>query len=86
MAASENAECLIIKLNTPGGLLKSTRVIVSDILDSPVPVAVFVFPGGSQASAGVFITLAGHIAAMAREQTLVLLIRLQCRRTGFNNE
>ncbi len=66
MAASENAECLIIKLNTPGGLLKSTRVIVSDILDSPVPVAVFVFPGGSQAaSAGVFITLAGHIAAMA---------------------
>lgn len=66
LAASENAECLIIKLNTPGGLLKSTRVIVTDILDSPVPVAVFVFPGGSQAaSAGVFITLAGHIAAMA---------------------
>ena len=65
-AAEENAECLIIKLNTPGGLLKSTRVIVTDILDSDIPVAVFVYPGGSQAaSAGVFITLAGHIAAMA---------------------
>ncbi len=65
-AAEDNAECLIIKLNTPGGLLKSTRMIVTDILDSEIPVAVFVFPGGSQsASAGVFITLAGHIAAMA---------------------
>ena len=65
-ASEENAECLIIKLNTPGGLLKSTRVIVTDILDSAIPVVVFVHPGGSQAaSAGVFITLAGHIAAMA---------------------
>jgi membrane-bound serine protease (ClpP class) len=66
MAEKEGAACLIIKLNTPGGLLKSTRVIVSDILESTVPVAVFVAPSGSQAaSAGVFITLAGHIAAMA---------------------
>jgi len=65
--ASENsAECLIVRLNTPGGLLKSTRVIVSDILDSDVPVVVFVHPGGAQAaSAGVFVTLAAHIAAMA---------------------
>jgi len=65
-AEEENAECLIIKLNTPGGLLKSPRVIVTDILDSGIPVVVFVYPGGSQAaSAGVFITLAGHLAAMA---------------------
>lgn len=65
-AREKNAECLIIKLNTPGGLLKSTRVIVTDILNSEIPVVVFVYPGGSQAaSAGVFITLAGHIAAMA---------------------
>jgi len=65
-AIEENAECLIIQLNTPGGLLKSTRVIVSDILEAPVPVVVYVSPSGSQAaSAGVFITLAGHIAAMA---------------------
>ncbi|HJS55984.1 MAG TPA: nodulation protein NfeD [Chitinophagaceae bacterium] len=62
----EKAECLIIHLNTPGGLLKSTRVIVTDILESPVPVIVFVSPGGAHAgSAGVFITLASHIAAMA---------------------
>ena len=62
----KNAECLIIKLNTPGGLLKSTRIIVTDILESEIPVVVFVYPGGSQAaSAGVFITLAGHVAAMA---------------------
>ncbi|NLA49116.1 MAG: nodulation protein NfeD, partial [Bacteroidales bacterium] len=65
-ALEEKAECLIIKLNTPGGLLKSTRVIVTEILDLEVPVVVFVYPGGAQAaSAGVFITLAGHIAAMA---------------------
>jgi len=65
-AAEINAECLIIKLNTPGGLLSSTREIVTDILESQIPVAVFVYPGGSQAaSAGVFITLAAHIAAMA---------------------
>ncbi|MGQ9620390.1 MAG: NfeD family protein, partial [Bacteroidales bacterium] len=61
-----DAECLVIKLNTPGGLLKSTRIIVSEILDSEVPIIVFVHPGGAQAaSAGVFITLAAHIAAMA---------------------
>lgn len=65
-AAREKAECLIIHLNTPGGLLKSTRVIVSDILGSPVPVVVYVSPGGAHAgSAGVFITLAANISAMA---------------------
>lgn len=65
-ARGRNAECLVIKMNTPGGLLKSTRVIVTDILESEIPVVVFVYPGGSQAaSAGVFITLAAHIAAMA---------------------
>ena len=65
-AGSINAECLIIKLNTPGGLLKSTRVIVSDLLNSKIPIIVYVAPSGAQsASAGVFITLAAHIAAMA---------------------
>lgn len=65
-AEKENATCLIIHLNTPGGLLKSTRLIVSDILESPVPVVVYVSPAGSQSgSAGVFITLAAHVAAMA---------------------
>ncbi len=60
-----NAECLIIELNTPGGLLKTTRVIVSKILEAKIPVVVYVHPSGAQAaSAGVFITLAAHIAAM----------------------
>lgn len=65
-AKNKKAECLVIHLNTPGGLLKSTRIIVSDILESPVPVIVYVSPSGAHAgSAGVFITLAAHIAAMA---------------------
>jgi len=65
-AVEEGAECVVINLNTPGGLLKSTRVIVTDILESDIPIVVYVSPSGSQAaSAGVFITMAGHIAAMA---------------------
>jgi membrane-bound serine protease (ClpP class) len=65
-ANEANAQCLIIFLNTPGGLLKSTRMIVSDFLGAPIPVIVYVAPGGAQAaSAGVFITLAAHIAVMA---------------------
>ncbi len=64
-AAQEHAQCLLIHLNTPGGLLKSTRVIVGDIMDSPLPVVVYVSPSGAHAgSAGVFITLAAHVAAM----------------------
>jgi membrane-bound serine protease (ClpP class) len=65
-ATREKAECLVIQLNTPGGLLESTRNIVSDMLESPVPLVVFISPGGAHAgSAGVFLTLAAHIAAMA---------------------
>lgn len=65
-AVEEGAECVVIKLNTPGGLLKSTRVIVSDFLESNIPIVVYVSPSGAQAaSAGVFITMAAHIAAMA---------------------
>lgn len=65
-AEKENAAGLIINLNTPGGLLSSTRSIVSDIMKSKVPVIVYVSPTGAHAgSAGVFITMAAHIAAMA---------------------
>lgn len=64
-ATSEHAACMLIHLNTPGGLLKSTRTIVGDILQSPIPVIVYVAPAGAHAgSAGVFITLAADIAAM----------------------
>ncbi|MFS8083726.1 MAG: NfeD family protein [Ginsengibacter sp.] len=62
----ENAEVLIVNLNTPGGLLSSTRSIVTDIMKSKVPVIVYVSPTGAHAgSAGVFITMAANIAAMA---------------------
>ena len=65
-AVKHNSECLVLRLNTPGGLLESTRTIVSDILQSSVPVVVYVSPPGSRsASAGVFVTMAAHIAAMA---------------------
>jgi membrane-bound serine protease (ClpP class) len=65
-ASGAGAECLVVQLNTPGGLLASTREIVSDFLTSAVPVVVYVSPQGSQAaSAGVFVTLAANLAVMA---------------------
>jgi membrane-bound serine protease (ClpP class) len=65
-AEDAGAACIVIRLNTPGGLLKSTRQIVSKILTAGVPVVIYVSPSGAQsASAGAFITLSAHIAAMA---------------------
>lgn len=65
-AHAGGAKALIIQLDTPGGLLTSTRTIVKEILGASVPVMVYVAPSGAGAgSAGVFITMAGHIAAMA---------------------
>jgi membrane-bound serine protease (ClpP class) len=65
-AAKEGAQCLIIQLDTPGGLMESMRLIVKKILTSNIPVIVYVSPKGARAaSAGVFITMAAHIAAMA---------------------
>ena len=65
-AEKEQAQCLVIELDTPGGLLNSTRSIVKDIMNAQVPVVVYISPQGARAgSAGVFITLASHIAAMA---------------------
>jgi membrane-bound serine protease (ClpP class) len=65
-ARAGGAKALIIQLDTPGGLLTSTRSIVKEILGAPVPVIVYVAPAGAGAgSAGVFITLSAHVAAMA---------------------
>ena len=65
-AEAQGAEALLIRLDTPGGLLAATRDIVQAELSAKVPVVVWVGPPGARAgSAGVFITLAGHIAAMA---------------------
>ncbi|MCK5504446.1 MAG: nodulation protein NfeD [Thermodesulfovibrionia bacterium] len=66
IAEEENAEVLVIKLDTPGGLDTSMRSIVKGIISSEVPVVVYVSPSGARAaSAGVFITLSAHVAAMA---------------------
>jgi membrane-bound serine protease (ClpP class) len=65
-AETKNAQALIIKINTPGGLLESTRDIVQYIFESKVPVIAYVAPPGARAgSAGVFITLSANIAVMA---------------------
>ncbi|MBM4146036.1 MAG: nodulation protein NfeD [Nitrospira sp.] len=65
-ANEKKVEALVIELDTPGGLDTSMRNIVKEIIGSGVPVIIYVSPSGSRAaSAGVFITLAAHIAAMA---------------------
>ena len=65
-AKHSGARALIIQLDTPGGLLTSTRTIVKEMLGAQVPVMVWVGPSGAGAgSAGVFITLAAHVASMA---------------------
>lgn len=65
-AQESEAQALIIRLNTPGGLDTSMRLIIKDITSSTIPVIVYVSPSsGRAASAGVFITMAAHVAAMA---------------------
>ncbi len=65
-AVKKGEEALVIELDTPGGLDTSMRSIVKDIVSSDVPVVVYVAPSGARAaSAGVFVTLAAHVAAMA---------------------
>jgi membrane-bound serine protease (ClpP class) len=64
--AESNNSIVIIKMDTPGGLLKSTEKIVKIILNSSVPVITYIYPKGARAaSAGVFISYASHIFAMA---------------------
>lgn len=66
IAEKEGSELFILKLDTPGGLLSSTRSIIQGISDSQVPVLVWVSPGGASAtSAGALITMAAHVAAVA---------------------
>jgi len=65
-AERDGAECLIIQMDTPGGLMQSTLSIDKDLLADKVPVVVYVAPrGGRAASAGVFISYAAHFVAMA---------------------
>lgn len=70
-ARKQDAQCLVIQLNTPGGLLDSTQAIVRSLLGSTLPVVVYVSPvGASATSAGCFITLAASVAAMAPATTI----------------
>ncbi len=65
-AQGDNAECLVVQITTPGGMVDSMQEIVQLFLNSSVPIVTFVAPrGGNADSAGTFIVMAGHIAAMA---------------------
>ncbi len=70
-AQNSGAEALLIELDTPGGLLTSAKSVVKELLGAPVPVIVYVAPAGASAtSAGVFVTMAAHVAAMAPGTTI----------------
>jgi len=70
-SASDGAQALVLQLDTPGGLLTSTKGIVKALLGAPLPVIVYVAPAGASAtSAGVFVTMAAHVAAMAPGTTI----------------
>ncbi|HZF04424.1 MAG TPA: nodulation protein NfeD, partial [Patescibacteria group bacterium] len=65
-AKAGGAQALVIQLDTPGGLERSMRAICQRLLNAEIPVVVWVGPTGARAaSAGVFITMAAHVAAMA---------------------
>lgn len=88
-AADKKAACIVIRLNTPGGLLSSTRDIVTSIMNSAVPVVVYIAPSGARAgSAGVFITMAAHIAAMAPGTNIGAAhpVSMQGKADGIMNE
>ena len=71
VAAAQEDQCLIIELNTPGGLANSMNDIISEFYAAPVPTIVYVAPEGAMAgSAGCYITLAADVAAMAPHTTI----------------
>ena len=66
VAERDQAHAVVLMLDTPGGLESSMREMVQSLLETPFPVVVYVAPGGARAtSAGMFLTMAGHVAAMA---------------------
>lgn len=86
-AEKQGAQCLILRLDTPGGLLDSTKSIVQTFLASPVPTAVYIAPSGATAtSAGCFITLAADVAAMAPATTIGAAHPVEMRMTGGGDD
>lgn len=84
-ANADDVKLLVIELDTPGGLVETTRLIVQEMLSSKVPVAVNVTPPGAHAgSAGVMITLASHIAAMAPSTNIGAAHPVNMTPTGIN--
>ncbi len=70
-AEQQGAEAVVILLDTPGGSVDLMDRLVQDIMNAPLPIIVFVYPPGAHASsAGTFVTLAAHIAAMAPNTTI----------------
>jgi membrane-bound serine protease (ClpP class) len=85
-ATDRNGGVLILQLDTPGGLDTDMRQIVKAILGSRIPVVVFVGPGGSRAaSAGAFITLSAHVAAMAPGTNIGSASPVQMMGTGMDS-
>jgi membrane-bound serine protease (ClpP class) len=71
VAQTRGAAAVVVRLDTPGGLLESAKTIVKELLGAPLPVIVYVAPSGASAtSAGVFVTMAAHVAAMAPGTTI----------------
>ena len=73
-AATERAAAVVVRIDTPGGLVASTRDMIRDILASPVPVILYVAPSGARAaSAGNYLAYAAHVAGMAPRRRLIML-------------
>jgi membrane-bound serine protease (ClpP class) len=83
-AAATGARALVVRIDTPGGLLSSTREMIQGILASPVPVVMYVAPNGSRAaSAGTYLMYASHVAAMAPSTHLGAATPISLSPLGF---
>ena len=86
-ANKDNAKLLVIELDTPGGLVDTTRLIVQEMLSSKIPIAVNVTPPGARAgSAGAMITMAAHVAAMAPSTNIGAAHPVSMTPTGIGGE